>query len=236
MEETFKYVGEELDLFSGATNWKNYYGNLLRPYLGQDVLEVGAGLGGTTQVLCDGNQRSWLCLEPDGKLAEQIQARINAGTLPSYCQVRAETSDQLPANARFDSILYIDVIEHIDDDAAELRRAYQHLRPGGHLIIIVPAHQWLFSPFDEAVGHFRRYNKARLRAVIPPGMKPRLLRHLDSLGWTASCVNKLVLRQYYPTLPQVRFWDSTVVPVSKLTDPLVGYSFGKALLGIYQKS
>lgn len=235
MEETFKYVGEELDLFSAATHWKNYYGGLLRPYLGQDVLEVGAGLGGTTQVLCDGNQRSWLCLEPDKQLADRIQTRIEAGTLPAYCQVRAETSGQLPADAQFDSILYIDVIEHIEDDTAELRQTCQHLRPGGHLIIIVPAHQWLYSPFDEAVGHFRRYNKPRLREAIPAGMKPRMLRHLDSLGWAASCANKFLLKQHYPTVPQVRFWDSNIIPLSKLTDPLVGYSFGKALLGVWQK-
>jgi protein-L-isoaspartate O-methyltransferase len=59
------YVGTELELFCDANNWKAYFRDLLAPYPGGDVLEVGAGVGATTRVLCDGLQTSWLALEPD---------------------------------------------------------------------------------------------------------------------------------------------------------------------------
>ena len=70
------YAGKELDLFAEAWNWKSYYSSFLRPYLEGNVLEVGAGIGGATIFLCDGSQDSWVCLEPDAKLAKRIKLKI----------------------------------------------------------------------------------------------------------------------------------------------------------------
>ena len=231
------YIGDELALFEHATRWKAYYGGLLRPYLRGRVLEVGAGIGGTTRTLCDGRPTDWLCLEPDAKLATQIGALLAQGALPAACRLHVGTLADLPAaEGRFDAILYIDVIEHIEDDAAELARAYARLAPGGALLIVVPAHQWLFSPFDAAIGHFRRYSRARLRQALPAGSRVRQLVYLDSLGLLASAANKLLLRQSYPTLAQIKFWDRTIVPVSRLTDRLTGFALGKSVLAVVEKA
>ena len=83
MTSGFTYVGSELDLFSEAKNWKSYFRDQLSPYLGEDVLEVGAGLGGTTRVLCRGDERHWVCLEPDASLAARLERDIRSGSLPA---------------------------------------------------------------------------------------------------------------------------------------------------------
>src|SRR5260370_30792037 len=91
------------------------------------------------------------------------------GTLPGRCQVQIGTLRNVAAASLYDTILYLDVLEHIADDAAELAAAANHLAPGGHLVVLGPAHQFLFSAFDEAIGHYRRYNSRRLAALTPIG-------------------------------------------------------------------
>lgn len=229
------YIGNELELFDKAVNWKRYYGNMIKPYLKGVVMEVGAGIGSTTQSLCDGSQQQWICLEPDKKLAVHIQQKLDQSLLPSCCSLRTGILKDQPAGEKYDAVIYIDVIEHIEDDAAELKEAAARLKPGGHLAIIVPAHQWLFSPFDTAIGHFRRYNKSRLVQAVPSSLKKVKLRYLDSVGLAASAANKMFLKQSYPTSKQIKLWDTSMVPLSTIADGIFGYTMGKSVLGIWQK-
>ncbi len=171
MTTAFTYVGSELDLFSAAKNWKSYFRDQLKPYIGEDVLEVGAGLGGTTRVLCRGTERRWACLEPDASLVARLDREIRSGALPRCCESRLGTLEKFDESETFDTILYMDVLEHIEDDRAEVARAARHLRTGGHVIALSPAHQWLFTPFDRAIGHYRRYTRRGLGALAPEGLE-----------------------------------------------------------------
>jgi hypothetical protein len=135
----------------------------------------------------------------------------------------------------FDTLLYMDVIEHIEDDRGELSRAAEWLRPGGHLIILVPAHQWLYTPFDRAIGHFRRYTRTTLRRAGPAGLDLVRLIYLDSIGLLASLGNRMILNRSLPNPNQIALWDKVMVPLSKIVDPLIAYSFGKSVLGVWRK-
>jgi SAM-dependent methyltransferase len=232
---TDKYIGNELELFKNAKNWKSYYRSYIKPYLKGKVLEVGAGLGGTTKHLCDGTQQDWLCLEPDLELSATIQNMIDTKVLPSCCRLTTGTIQDVSKDEKFDAIIYIDVIEHIEDDATELQRAYHYLKDGGVLMILVPAHQFLFSAFDSAIGHYRRYNKSMLRKAIPQTLKQLNLMYLDSVGLLASITNKLFLKRSYPTLQQILFWDNIMVSISRVIDPLIFKTLGKSVLGIWKK-
>lgn len=229
----FIYQGSELELFANAVNWKNYWSAQVRKHLGQDVLEVGAGNGVNTPYLNKG-AREWVCLEPDSSMAHKLDQRQRANQLPAT-RVVAGTIVDLPATPSFDSIIYIDVLEHIEDDAAEVMEAVRRLRPGGNLIVLGPAHNWLFSPFDRAVGHFRRYSAADLRALTRPELKLISLRELDFVGILASLANRSVLKQDIPTVSQILLWDRFIVPISRLLDPLVRYSFGKTIMAVWQR-
>jgi phospholipid N-methyltransferase len=230
----FVYIGEELELFSQAVHWKSYLRCQLAPFIGQRVLEVGAGRGGTTKLLCRGTRESWVCLEPDHQLAEQLRSTIRSGQLPAWCQVVVSTMAELPHQQQFDTIIYIDVLEHIEDDRSELERAISHLQAGGHLIVLAPAHSWLFTAFDRAVGHFRRYTKRSLRSVMPRGLSLVYCRYLDSCGMLASLANQLMLHQSMPTLTQVLWWDRRLVPMSRWADRLFSYRVGKSVLGVWE--
>ena len=230
------YIGNELDLFEQATVWKNYYGHFLKPYLKGKVLEVGAGIGGTTSVLCDGIQEKWLCLEPDPGLYARLETKIKNGQLPTCCYSIKGTTGDLPASEKFNAIIYIDVIEHIEKDAEELARAKTLLADQGYLIVLVPAHQFLYNEFDKAIGHYRRYNKKMLAAAAPEGIQLRRIRYLDSFGLIASLMNKYFLKQDYPTAKQINFWNRYIVPVSKPIDFILNYNAGKTVVGVWQNS
>lgn len=229
------YIGNELELFKHAHHWKEYYAKFFKHLLKGNVLEVGAGIGETTHFLCDGTQKSWVCLEPDHELAKEIILKKEQGYLPSFIEVKRDTLDGMEANRRFDAIIYIDVIEHIEHDAAELQKASDFLEPGGRIIILAPAHNYLYSEFDKSIGHFRRYNKQMLLEAIPKELKKIDLRYLDTVGLFASLANKWFLKQDYPNLKQIEFWDNYIIPVSKIIDSVLFYSFGKTVVGIWQK-
>ncbi|HYL31560.1 MAG TPA: class I SAM-dependent methyltransferase [Stellaceae bacterium] len=229
----YAYPGGELELFEHARNWKRYWTARIRPFLGETVAEVGAGIGANTLNLIS-SRAHWTCIEPDSALAARIEQLIERGQLGANCAVRATTLAALPATSRFDTILYIDVLEHIADDRAELAEAARRLKPEGYLVVLGPAHQWLFTAFDSAIGHFRRYTAKNLRALSPPGLRPRLFQYLDSVGLLASLANVLVLKVPMPTQAQIRFWDRVMIPMSRLLDPLTGFRAGKSVLAVWQ--
>jgi SAM-dependent methyltransferase len=230
----FKYAGSELDLFAAVWNWKAYWSRQIQPFLTGDILEVGAGIGSNTRFLDPGGAGRWVCLEPDPELNSQLVKTLGeTEQWRAYETVRG-TLESL-ADQQFDTIIYIDVLEHIDNDREELNQAASHLRPGGHLIVLSPAHQRLFSPFDAAIGHFRRYNRPMLRKISPASLRLERMRYLDCAGLILSAANMLLLRQTMPTKAQLRFWDHWIVPVSRVLDKLFLYSVGKTIIAVWRK-
>lgn len=230
------YPGGELELFARAHNWKSYLHAEIRPFLGRDVLEVGAGLGATTQALADPAASRWLCVEPDPALTAQLRERLAALPGPIHYDVHSGSLRQLPADAAFDTVLYVDVLEHIEHDAEELALAAAKLRPGGHLVVLSPAHDFLMSAFDRAIGHHRRYDEATLSALSPPGLELLRMRYLDSCGMVLSLANRMLLRQSLPTAAQIAFWDRRVVPISRHVDPWFAHRLGKSILAVWRKA
>lgn len=232
-----QYQGDELALFAHAVNWKRYLTAVFRPYLGREVLEVGAGLGSATRTMYTGQER-WVCLEPDPTMAAGLHAAVVAGTLPAACAAETGTVADLLARGerdRFDSVIYVDVLEHIADDRDELARAIQLVRPAGHLVVMSPALQWLYTPFDAAIGHVRRYDRARMAEVAPPAARLVTLRYLDSVGLLASLANRLLLRAAMPTPGQILTWDRLMVPLSRVADPLLRHTIGKSILAVWTR-
>jgi SAM-dependent methyltransferase len=230
----FKYEGSELELFAGANNWKAYWSSQIKTFIRGDVLEVGAGIGSNTLILDHSGDNRWMCLEPDPhlliRLVRLLESTSNGRLYEPVCGTLRSLSNQ-----QFDSIIYIDVLEHIDDDREELHQATLHLRPGGHLIVLAPAHQCLFSPFDASIGHFRRYNRSMLRRISPSGLELELCKYIDSVGLIASTANLLLLRQSMPTKAQIRFWDQCIVPVSRVVDPFFRFKIGKSIIAVWRK-
>ncbi len=235
MGEISSYTGSELELFARAHHWKKYIAAQIAPHLHGRVLEVGAGLANTTPFIFQEQVTDWLCLEPDASLAARIQDKISARELPACCRLVTGSLADLPAEARFQAILYIDVLEHIADDRREMESAAQHLLEGGKLIVMSPAHQWLTSEFDVSIGHHRRYSRRSLLAIAPSSLTLVTSSYLDSAGLLASAANRLLLRQGLPTEKQIDFWDRVLVRLSLFLDRMLLHHAGKSILAVWKK-
>ena len=230
---TRSYIGSELELFAAATNWKAYFSSMLAPFTGAQVLEIGAGIGSNIPFLHTPAVRQWTSVEPDPDLARRITERIKHGELPETCRVLVGTIESIEETSRFDTVFYIDVLEHIADDAAELNCAASHLAPDGNLVVLAPAHQYLYSEFDAAIGHHRRYDAVSLTAVTPPQCRLRTWFMLDSFGFFASLTNRFLLAAATPSARQIAFWDKLLVPVSRVLDDVTGHKFGKSIVAVW---
>lgn len=233
--ETYKYRGDELAMFSQARNWKGYLADRVRPYIRGDVLEVGSGMCAMTLELCEGSCTKWVCLEPDPDLARRGREALRGTDIERLVEIRVGKTSGVSSDEHFDSIIYINVLEHIQDDRSELQRAADLLKPGGAVSVLAPAHQCLFSPLDAAVGHCRRYDRGSLREMGSPRLIEQRITYLDSIGMLASLANRFVLRRSRPTDRQLRFWDSILVRLSRLADPLMVHACGKTVMAVWRK-
>ena len=230
----FQYKGSELELFSKATNWSNYIRHVLAPYIHGEVVEVGAGIGTRTLQLCNLSKR-WIALEPDNKMYLVIQSLLAENNTIQNVELQcAKLADSNLINAP-DTILYLDVLEHIEDDASELMLAANLLESGGKIIVIAPAHQYLYSDFDKSIEHYRRYNKLMLKNITPKNMVLEEFKMLDSAGLLASLGNKIFLKSPLPSMLQVKVWDSFLVKASRILDIFFNFKIGKTVFAIYTK-
>ena len=228
-----EYIGNELELFEHAENWKKYYSNILKKYIIGRVVEVGAGLGGTTLFLFNKKVKNWVCLEPDPLLFKILNNKLNFNILNN--EINTLNGNISLIKEKKDTIIYIDVLEHIENDKNELENAYNLLADKGVILIVVPAFNFLYNNFDKAIGHYRRYTKKSILKIIPENIKIIQINYLDSLGFFSSLLNKYILKQEYPNLKQVLFWDKILIPFSKFLDILFNFSFGKSLIIVLQK-
>lgn len=234
-ESQFRYVGQELKLFWNARNWKRYWSQMATPFLRGAVCEVGAGIGGSTPYLRTGGCTSWMLLEPDKAMSSWLQDQIPESIVDLPAEVFQGTLQELPLEYQFDTITYIDVLEHIEKDYDEVSEAEKRLKPGGCLIVLAPAMPWLFSPFDESVGHFRRYVRKDGSRLSVPGLELVKAQYLDGVGAMLNLGNRLLLSQSQPTVGQITFWDRWVVPISRWVDPVVASGFGRSILLVWRK-
>ena len=149
MPAEYTYPGTELDLFAQAIRWKNYFSGKLQRYILGDVLEVGAGTGVNQPYLMHAGIRRWTSLEPDAALLHQLRKQLEIQTGAHPHRILHGNLKSLSAAERFDTILYLDVLEHIEADQSELQSAAALLKPTGNLIVLAPAHPltigWLLS-------------------------------------------------------------------------------------------
>jgi SAM-dependent methyltransferase len=149
------------------------------------ILDYGCGTGGNTPVYASLGRV--VGIEPDAAAIRLAHTRGQA----QYC--RSNGTDLPFRPAVFDAVLASDVLEHIEDDHDAMSEIARVLRPGGVVIVTVPAHQWLFSRHDAALHHCRRYSKARLRRLVQGGgLRVRRLSYWNAILFPGICLHRLV--------------------------------------------
>lgn len=228
-----QYFGKDLEAMSFAKNYHKWILDEISPYLGRSVAEVGAGVGSFSTLVLETNINSLVAFEPSQNmypLLHEALSKDRRATAINDFFGRADTGK------RFDSILYINVLEHIEDDVSELANAYDALNPKGHLLIFVPALPWLYSEFDNQVGHFRRYMKRGLVGLTRrSGFSVVKAQYFDVAGIIPWYINFVLLKNSMSG-GSVSLYDRLVVPVMRVMERLVPIPVGKNLLLVARKA
>ncbi|MEY2521897.1 MAG: hypothetical protein QOJ66_462 [Ilumatobacteraceae bacterium] len=230
-------AAEELENLAQANRFFGWIADELTPHLGHRILEVGAGIGTIATKMAERKPASEItAIEPAENLFDELRSATRGLSRVTPLQL---TSQELAATRpqQFDSIVYVNVLEHILDDAAEMRTAFELVAPGGSLGVFVPAMSRLYGSLDYKSGHHRRYDKASLRQVIADaGFEIVELRYLEVAGVLPYWLMYRVLNRQSLSAMSSGVFDRMVVPVSKLMQRLVpNPPFGKNLLAIARR-
>ena len=229
-----QYEGKDLEAMSFAQNYHRWIVHLFRPYLGTTVAEVGAGSGNFSSMLLSGKPQELVVVEPSQEMYPLLKEKFAADTrvVPIHA-IFADVCDQYPDH--FDSIVYVNVLEHIEHDAQELSYIHTSLRQGGYVCIFVPALPWLYSELDASLGHYRRYTKAQLRQILSDaGFEIVRISYFDIFGIIPWFILFTLLRRKI-TPGNTALYDTLVVPVARVIESIVPVPIGKNVLAIARK-
>jgi SAM-dependent methyltransferase len=230
------YFAEDLEAMDSASNYYSWMLQAFSPHIGQRILEVGAGSGNFSKRLLERGPELLTCLEPSENVAAILESRLAGDS-------RAEARRGLLADhaadwqERYDTIFYINVMEHVEHDAAEVRLALSCLKPGGHLLIFVPALPWLYGKADEMFGHFRRYTKEAVEELfVGTQTVVRRSQYWDILGVLPWWVSFVLLQRSVMSGGMVKLYDRLVVPVARVLEGAVTPPIGKNVMLIAEKN
>ncbi len=228
-----EYFGKDLEAMSFALNYHKWILSEFYPYLGSSVAEVGAGTGSFSELLLETSIKSLKAFEPSENMYPLLKE-----TLSAYERAEAVNGffGSNTMEDKFDAVLYVNVLEHIDDDASEIVNAYNALNNSGHLLIFVPALPWLYSNLDKQVGHFRRYVKKDLVHLAKnANFKIIKAKYFDIAGIIPWYINFVLLKNEISG-GSVSLYDRLVVPPMRILEQFVPPPVGKNILLVARKA
>lgn len=215
-----------------ATNYNQWTFDLFKEFIRGDVLEVGCGVGSFTRLFVEqGKFDTMHCVDISEPAIEHIKKKDFARGL------RIDCMDLMDVEGSYDFIVCMNVMEHVEDDRSFFSKLLSLLRPGGVLFHLVPSHRFLYSNFDVAAGHHRRYTKEMMNAFELPAdvelLRQYYFNMIGALGYWA--VYKLMKSgNINDTESEIGLFDKYVVPFSRKVLPLDS-PFGISLISIYRK-
>ena len=229
-KNNYTYPEKITENFDTANFHIKYCLSFIKKYLRGDVLEVGAGCGSFTRNYFSDRIDSLTLTEKDNLNYNKLSKKYREN---SKVKVYKEPINNL--KQKYDVILYLHVLEHIKDDNKEIEEAIHKLNENGFLIIMVPAHQKMYSNLDKVVGHYRRYDIDFFNKKIN-AMKLVNIKFLDSTGYFLYKINNLIFKkEKFPSKLKIFIWDKLFTPLSIIIDFILMYKFGKCILAIYKK-
>ncbi len=223
------YPGKELEIFDKATIWRKYIYLLVKNFLKEKILEVGAGIGSFTKNYY-GNFSDITLTELDQNNISKLKEKFKNTKI----KIISDYTSKL--NSKFNTILYMNVLEHIKKDTEEINQALEKLNTDGHLIILVPAHNELYTKFDKEIGHFRRYKIEFFENLNINNNKIIKLQYVDCFGYFLYFINKIFFKdEVYPSKLKIFIWDKIFTPFTILLDRILFFKYGKNVLCIIRK-
>lgn len=222
---------EVLEGLATAVNHRRWFVELALPYLGDNPIEIGSGLGDYAL--------DWAAHVPRFTATEAHEDRLVAlkDRFSPYPHMHVRQLF-LPSEDEGDysAAVSYNVLEHIHDHVGALRSMARMVRPGGAVVLIVPAFQFALGPADIATGHVRRYTKKTLRAAVTEaGLTMERIHYANALGligyYLATCVFRLMPKEG----PMVKLYDTLVLPVTKAAESRVRPPFGQSVFAVARR-
>lgn len=233
----FKYSGRDLEAMSFARRYHQWILSIFNPYVGSNILEVGAGSGSVSKMLLEYRPKKAGFVEPSKKMYGLLKKNVRGKNIYTYNAFFGDIASKIRKEVVPDSIFYVNVLEHVPDDKKELELMYELLPKDGHIFIFVPALPRLMSTFDKRLGHFRRYTKPSLKALVEEtGFSIQESRYFDFPGifpwyftYTLSGSNRL-------SPGAVDIYDKFVIPLIKPVENTIHPLIGKNVILIAKKT
>ena len=220
-----------LENLKQADRYNHWIFEQIQPYLGTNVLEVGCGNGNFTSFLAHECDRV-LAVDLDSEFTNSAKARLK-----SFHHVEVKTADitTWATNQKFDTIILLDVLEHIADDVAMLQKLLDLLESNGKLVIKVPALTSLYGSMDQAIGHYCRYSKKTLaKKFAQAHIHQFRIWPFNLAGIPGWWLNSKILQRNTPPASQVSLFNR-VVPILRAGENLIQPPIGLSLFGVIHK-
>ncbi|MCU1238355.1 MAG: glycosyl transferase, family 2 [Candidatus Solibacter sp.] len=200
-----------LDAFSNAPNFNRWMADTIRPHIGKYVLEIGAGIGNLSRILSTGRKR-YVATDLDAEHLERLRARLSARPqLETAVLDASRAEDGAAFRGQMDTVICLNVVEHIKDDLGALQNIHAALREGGRAIILVPEGQSIYCSLDEELGHWRRYSEEQLRArMVEAGFTVEAMLRFNRVSRPGWWWNGKVLRRRTISRSQLKNFDRLV--------------------------
>lgn len=233
------YVGKDLEAMSFAVNYHRWILDEFRPFLGKKIVEVGAGTGSFSELLLEEKPEEISIIEPSEMFdyLEQNVSKIESNAkINLYRDIFADVRGKIGNVSKPDSILYVNVLEHIENDEAELEMIYETLEKGGRCFIFVPALMSLYGEFDRKIGHFRRYTKKEIEDKCSAvGFKILKSKYFDVTGIFPWWIKYKLLKSDSLESGAVTLYDKIAVPFIRKIETVLPAPIGKNVLIIVEK-
>ncbi len=224
-------LAKSLDSLDDAVNYMKWIVDMAAPYLEGPILEVGAGHGTFTGSFSA--YGSVHAVEPGEYAGRVLADRFREDP---KVDVTLGLLDEAPTDVEFGSAVMINVLEHIADDAGTLEAIHGRLRPGGHLVLWVPAFEFLYSDFDKKLGHERRYRRKQLEELVERnGFGVVESKYVNAPGWFSWLILVRLLRQEPTGTTTVAIFDRFIVPVVRWLETWIRPPFGQSIFLVARK-
>jgi len=203
----------------------------IRPFLGRRVLEVGSGHGNLARLMLDRELVVATDIEPSAVAVLRAAFADRPNVAPRLLDIADPAALGLK-DLSLDTVVSLNVFEHIERDEAAMRHVFDLLSPGGRIVLIVPAHGWLYGAMDASIGHWRRYDKRLMgERLARAGFQVEKLAYMNALGTLGWFVNGRILRQTVPPSGQLRLFNR-LVPLIEAVEARAEPPFGLSLLAV----